>query len=280
LRRLNSGPAGILLPVSWVRGADDYPFFDNAGRPLAFAHRGGALTGDNVGLENSMVAFESAVRLGYRYVETDVQATSDGTVLAFHDPTFDRVTDLFGAVARLPYDRVRIARIGGREPIPLLSDILTCWPELRLNIDCKARNAVEPLARVIAEHRAWDRVCVASFSPWRMSRLRARLGPRVATSFTPPGVAGIRLLPTYALRRLVAGHTGLAAQVPVTAGRLDLVNAEFIERAHELRKQVHVWTVDEPAEMCRLLDLGVDGIISDRADLLRDVLTARGQWSG
>lgn len=264
--------------MTWLRRARDYPFFDNAGHPLAFAHRGGALVPSNVGIENSMAAFQSAVDLGFRYVETDVHATADGVLVAFHDTTLDRVTNLVGAVADLPYDRVRRARIGDREPVPLLSDLLTTWPELRINIDCKARQAIEPLGRVIAEHRAWDRVCLASFSPYRLSRLRARLGPRVATSFTLPGVAAMRLLPTHLLRWLAAGHTGVAAQVPLAAGSLDLVTPRFVERLHDLGKQVHVWTVDEASEMGRLLDLGVDGLITDRPDVLRDVLIARGCW--
>jgi glycerophosphoryl diester phosphodiesterase len=266
--------------VRWLRDADDYAFFDNGGLPLAMAHRGGALTGDNIGVENSMVAFAAVVALGYRYVETDVHATSDGVVLAFHDATLDRLTGLTGAVADLTFERLRGALVGGREPVPRLSEILTSWPELRLNVDCKDRRAVEPLARVIAEHRAWDRVCVASFSPWRLSRLRARLGPRVATSYSPPGVAALRLLPTAQLRRLAVGHTGLAAQVPEWAGPLPIVTAAFVARAHALRKRVHVWTVDEPVEMNRLLDLGVDGIITDRADVLRDVYSRRGIWRG
>jgi glycerophosphoryl diester phosphodiesterase len=265
--------------VRWLRRADDYPFFDNSGRPLAFAHRGGALTGASIGLENSMVAFEGAVRLGYRYVETDVHATADGVALAFHDHTLDRVTDLTGAVADLPYAQVRRALIGGREPIPLLADALAAWPDLRWNIDCKARQAIEPLALVIEEQGAWDRVCVASFSPWRLSRLRARLGPRVVTSYAALGITGLRLLPTYRLRWLAVGPSGLAAQVPVSAGPLDIVTAAFVQRAHDLGKQVHVWTVDDPAQMSRLLDLGVDGLITDRADLLREVLAARGLWN-
>jgi glycerophosphoryl diester phosphodiesterase len=268
----------ILLPVRWLRGADDYAFFDNGGLPIAMAHRGGALTAENAGIENSMVAFAAAVALGYRYVETDVHATSDGVVIAFHDQTLDRVTDLTGSVADIPYERVRRALIGGREAVPLLSDILTSWPELKVNIDCKSRAAIEPLAKVIAAHRAWDRVCVASFSPWRLSRLRAGLGPRVATSYTPLGIAALRLLPTYRLRWMATGHPGVAAQVPSSSGRLRIVTTAFVERAHALRKHVHVWTVDDPDEMTSLLDLGVDGLITDRTDLLREVYVARNIW--
>jgi glycerophosphoryl diester phosphodiesterase len=167
--------------------------------------------------------------------------------------------------------------IGGREVLPLLHDVLTSWPELRLNIDAKSTGAIEPLAQVVTEHRAWDRVCVASFSPVRLHRLRTALGPRVASSYSALGVAALRLLPS-ALYARTGGRVGHAAQVPVRRGPLEIVTASFVERAHELGKHVHVWTIDVPEEMHRLLDLGVDGIMTDRIDLLRDVFVARGVW--
>jgi glycerophosphoryl diester phosphodiesterase len=256
----------------------DYPFFDNGGLPIAFAHRGGALTGDNVGLENSMVAFQAAVSLGYRYLETDVHATGDGVLLAFHDHTLDRVTDRRGTIAELPYAEVRKARIGGREPIPLLADLLAAWPTVRVNVDCKSASAVAPLVRVIGEQRAAARVCVASFSPRRLHALRRRLGPGVATALGSVGVVALRFLPTDALRRLILRGGAQAAQVPVRHRGIAVATPSLIARAHALGKQVHVWTVDAPAEMERLLDLGVDAIITDRTDLLRDVYRARGLW--
>jgi glycerophosphoryl diester phosphodiesterase len=266
-----------LIRVTKQPRAADHAFFDNGGLPLAFAHRGGALTGDSVGLENTMVAFEAAVQLGYRYVETDVHATADGQVLAFHDPTLERVTDRIGRISELPYAEVSRALIGGREVLPLLHDVLSSWPELRLNIDAKSAGAIEPLARVITEHRAWERVCVASFSPIRLHQLRTTLGPRVASSYSALGVAALRLLPAN-LHARTAGRVGHAAQVPVRQGPLEIVTASFIARAHEVGKHVHVWTIDAPEEMRRLLDLGVDGIMTDRIDLLRDVFVARGLW--
>ena len=259
------------------RRVTDYPFFDNAGMPMAFAHRGGALTGDSVGLENSMLAFESAVRLGYRHLETDVHASQDGRLVAFHDATLDRLTDGTGVISDLSYDEIARARIGGREPIPLLSDLLTAWPDAKVNIDAKSNWAIEPLARCIDEHRAWNRVCVATFSAPRLRRIRARLDPRVATAYSALGVAGLRVLPLRHLRAVVAAR-GLAAQVPPRRGRFEVVTRAFVDRAHELGKQVHVWTIDAPDEMHRLLDLSVDAIMTDRTDLLRDVFAARGIW--
>lgn len=260
------------------KASEDFPFFDNDGLPLAFAHRGGALTGSNVGLENSMVAFRAAVGMGYRYLETDVHATADGTVLAFHDTTLDRVTDRSGAVAMLRYDDVRDARIGGREPIPRLAELLAEFPDARVNIDCKSSLAVRPLARLIADYDARERVCVASFSPRRLGELRRLLGPGVATAMGTVGVAGLRFLPVHRLRRLLLDRSAPAVQVPVRQRGIQVVTPGFVDAAHRLGKHVHAWTVDDPAEMEGLLDLGVDGIISDRIDLLREVLVSRSQW--
>ncbi len=226
-----------------------------------------------------MVAFDAAVAMGYRHLETDVHASRDGELIAFHDSTLERTTNGTGAVSELSYADIAQARIGAREAIPLLSDILASWPDVRVNIDAKSDGVVEPLARCIDEHRAWDRVCVATFSAPRLHRIRALLGPRVATAYSALGVAALRSVPLRPLRALVTAR-GLAAQVPTHRGRLEVVTAGFVERAHELGKQVHVWTIDEPAEMHRLLDLGVDAIISDRIDLLRDVFESRGIWCG
>ncbi len=258
--------------------ASDYPYFDNAGLPLAYAHRGGALTGANVGLENTMVAFQAAVDLGYRYIETDVHATSDGALLAFHDATLDRATDGTGAIARQPLSALRGVKIGGAEPIPLLSEILSSWPDLRVNIDAKSDQCVRPLVASIDAHRAWDRVCVATFSPVRIRTLRGLLDLRVATAYAAAEVAALRLLPLRAARRSVLAHRAQAAQVPVRRGPLEIVTADFVSRAHELGKHVHVWTIDAPDEMHRLLDLNVDAIISDRIDVLRDVYRERRIW--
>ena len=264
--------------MSWLRRADDYPYFDNGGQPIGFAHRGGALLEASIGLENTMLAFEAAVALGFRYVETDVQATADGVLLALHDKRLDRVSDLAGVVAELPYEQVRKARLAGREPIPQLSDVLTAWPDLRLNIDCKSSGAMEPLARLVEEHRAWDRGCLASFSMRSLGRLRRRVGPRVATSYGKAGIAVLRSMPGERLRRLTVGHSGLAAQVPVSWVGIKVLTEQLIERAHALGKHVHAWTIDDPVEMHLLLDLGVDGIFTDRPDILRDVYQARGIW--
>src|SRR5215470_1844137 len=130
-----------------------YPFLD-APLPLAIAHRGA-----NSAAENSMAAFASVIELGYRYVETDARATADGVLLAFHDATLDRVTDRSGRISALPYATVSRARIAGTEPIPVLSDALGTWPDVRFNIDVKEASAVRPLIELLRRDGLIDRVC-------------------------------------------------------------------------------------------------------------------------
>ena len=261
------------------RRAEDFAFFANDGRPLAFAHRGGVVPGQPAGLENTLAAFDSAVRLGFRYLETDVHATRDGRLLAFHDARLDRLTDRFGRVLDLDYADLRSVRIGGQAGIPLLEEVLTSWPEVRLNVDAKSDAAVAPLAAVITACRAEDRVCVASFSARRLRALRRLLGPRVAAALSAPAAAALRLLPADRAAAACSAGSGQAAQVPARRGPLDVVTPGFVARAHQLGIQVHVWTVNDEATMHRLLDLGVDGLISDRIDVLRAVLQARGDWA-
>jgi glycerophosphoryl diester phosphodiesterase len=257
----------------WAR----YGFLDHPG-PLAFAHRGGAKYAPNEGIENTMAAFGNAIGLGYRYLETDVHATSDGVLVAFHDDTLDRVTDRTGRIADLPFHEVEKARIGGREPIPLLEDILGTWPDARVNIDVKEANAIEPLVRVVERTNAYDRICVSSFSGRRIKRARKLLGPEVASGLAPLGIALVRLPLPHILGRLLVADVP-CVQVPVSYYGFRVLTRGFVNLAHALGKQVHVWTVDDPDEMRALLDLGVDGLITDRIDTLRDVLTERGQWA-
>jgi glycerophosphoryl diester phosphodiesterase len=254
-----------------------YPFLEHPG-PIPFAHRGGA--GDHP--ENTLAAFEAAVRLGYRYVETDVHATADGVLLAFHDDRLERVTDGHGAVADLPYDVVARARVAGHEPIPLLEELLATWPDLRVNVDPKADSAVAPLIEAIRRTGAVERVCVGSFSGRRIARVRAAFGPRLCTSLGPRGVAALRAVAWRArpLSRLVAAEGAACVQVPVRQGRIPLVDGRFVAAAHRLGLAVHAWTIDDADEMTRLLDLGLDGLMTDRPAVLRDVLLARGQWHG
>lgn len=244
-------------------------FFDHDG-PLAFAHRGGAADG----VENSMAAFSSAIDLGYSYLETDAHVTADGVVVAFHDDELDRVTDASGVVGDLPWAAVREARIGGREAIPTMEELLAAWPDVRVNIDAKHDAVVEPLADMIRKVGATDRVCLGSFSDRRVKQLR-RLLPEAATGVGSRGVARLRAGKAGGIG---SGPAGDCAQVPPRAGRVPLVTRRFVEYVHARGLHVHVWTIDDADEMTELLDLGVDGIMTDRPSVLRDVLQARDEW--
>lgn len=255
------------------------PYLDSP-TPLAFAHRGGAYHPDIDGLENTLAAFRHAVALGYGYLETDVHVTSDGVLLAFHDTVLDRVTDRSGSIADSTYAEVQQALIGGSEPVPTLAELFDAFPEVRFNIDLKSEGAVEALAVFIEEREAWDRVLIGSFSARRMQAFRRRTRGRVATSAHPLEVAVFVLSPSGRLARLLTGCQPVALQVPHRSGPLTVASRRLVRRAHAAGLHVHVWTIDDPMEMNALLDRGVDGIMTDRTDILRDVLRARGQWNG
>ena len=222
-----------------------------------------------------MPAFEGAIALGYRYLETDAHVTADGICLAFHDDRLDRVTDRSGVIAELPYREVKPARVDGREPIPLLEDLLGAFPTARINIDPKHDGAVEAVAAVIRRTGSIDRVCLGSFSDDRLRRLRNDLGSRLCTSLGPRSIARLR----GASFGLPGGSfPGACAQVPHKVKGVALVDERFVARAHGAGLQVHVWTVDDEPEMHELLDLGVDGIMTDRPAALRTVLESRGCW--
>jgi glycerophosphoryl diester phosphodiesterase len=254
-----------------------YPFLDKGAPVLAFAHRGGAGHPDVVGLENTEAAFAHAVALGYRYLETDVHVTRDGVLVAFHDALLHRVTDDVGSVEDLDAARLAPIRVGGREPVPTLADLVTAFPSARFNLDLKAASAVAPLAAFVREQRLEDRVLVASFSGRRLRRFRRLAGPRVATAASPAEVAAYVAFPAW-LARLVTRRRPAALQVPHRRGPLEVASARLVRRAHAAGLAVHVWTVDDPDEMRLLLDRGVDGLMTDRTDILTDVLRERGLW--
>jgi glycerophosphoryl diester phosphodiesterase len=250
----------------------DFAYLD-APVPLAFAHRGGAAHGD----ENTAEAFARAIGLGYRYVETDVHGTADGVAVVFHDETLERLTGERGRVSAMRWADLATVRVGGAAAVPRLDDVLGAWSQVRFNIDVKADGGIRPTVATIERVGAGDRVLLASFSDTRLARLRTLAGPKVATSLGMRGVARLRMA-SLTGRRLTLPPSVVAAQVPVRYGRVPVADRRFIAYAQRLGLQVHVWTIDEPAEMQELLDLGVDGIMTDHVDVLRDVYRARGHW--
>jgi glycerophosphoryl diester phosphodiesterase len=253
--------------------AHQYPYLD-AQLPIPFAHRGGAAHGD----ENTMAAFERAAGSGYRYLETDVHATSDGVPVVFHDESLQRIFGRPGRIEDLSWSDMQTMRSGGATVVPMLVDLLDLLPECRLNIDMKADSAVDPTIEAVWKLNARDRVLLASFSDRRIRWARQVCGPRQATSMGQRETAALRIgsLVGRGMGGFVPGVP--AVQVPVRYAGIRVVDERFVRHAHRLGMQVHVWTVDDPVEMNELIDLGVDGIMTDRLDVLREVLQARGRW--
>lgn len=249
-----------------------FPYLEHPGL-LAFAHRGGALEAP----ENTLKAFDYASGLGYAYIETDAYATRDGVLVSFHDDRLDRVTTSKGKIEDLAWSDLSQALIDGKEPIPLMEDLLARWPAMRLNIDPKHDQAVAPLIALIRRMGAEDRVCVGSFSGKRIRQVQDAFGGRVCTSLGP---AGVLKLKSASLGMPFGGMPEGCAQVPVVANGVTVVTRRFVEAAEARNMQVHVWTIDDEAEMNRLIDIGVHGLMTDRPSLLKKVLVERDLWSG
>lgn len=255
--------------------------------PIPFAHRGGALDQP----ENTLPAFAAAVELGYRHLETDVHLSADGVVFAFHDDSLDRTTDRTGRIDALSAAEVEAADAGysfspdgaahpcrGRGVVvPRLEHILETWPQVLVNIDPKQDAVVEPLLDLLGRMDAWDRVCIGAFSDARLRRVRTLAQGRVCTSMGPWAVGVARCLGWVGLVPRLGAD---CLQLPVRGGGVRLVTPRLVGAAHRRGLQVHVWTVDDPAEMEALLEIGVDGLMTDRPRVLREVLLRRGAWHG
>ncbi len=251
------------------------PYLD---RPFAaLAHRGGWLRSDGTGPENTRRAFAHAVELGYEYLETDVRTTADGVLVAFHDRSLDRVTNGTGPVAERTWAELSGLVVDGTEPIARMADLLEEFGTCRFNIDLKDARSVAPLAELVRRHGAQRRVCVGSFSTSRLAAFRRLAGQEVVTSVSPAGVAWYGFAPL--LRRLPL-DSGAVLQVParVLRERVALVRRDVVDAAHAAGRLVHVWTIDAEAEMERLLELGVDGLVTNNVEALKQVLSRHGLW--
>ena len=243
--------------------------------PIAVAHRGGHESAP----ENTLRSFTAAHELGFRYLETDVHASVDGELFAFHDDVLDRVTDHVGSVASRTSAELRRVLIDGTDPIPTLDELLEEFPDVRWNIDPKADGALMSLARTIRRHGAVGRVNIGAFSDERLRRIRSLVGPELCTAAGPREIAALVASSRVPVaRRRRSRRPFGCVQVPVRHRNVTVVTSAFVDAAHARDLQVHVWTIDDPAEMHRLLDLGVDGILTDRPSVLRSVLEARGTW--
>ena len=254
-------------------------------RPLFFAHRGGA----GLAPENTLVAYENGLALGADALELDIHTTRDDQIVVIHDPTIDRTTDGAGPVASYTLDELRHFDAGYRftpdgaqtypsrgqgVTIPTLREVFARFPDVRVNIDLKQDTPTsgERLWELLQEMGAEDRVLVGAFEPATMTAFRRLTGGRVATAASPREVRNFLLFGV--LFRLPGWLRPAydALQVPEVYRGIRVVSPGSIAAAHGLGLDVHVWTVDDRATMDRLLDWGVDGLMSDRPDILAEAM--------
>ena len=275
----------LIALILLMPDAPEFAFFD-ADRPMVIAHQGG----EGLRPSNTMLAFENAVALGVDVLEMDVHSTSDGALVLIHDDTVDRTTDGRGRV--LDFTLIELQQLdageywtpddGGTYPyrgqgvrIPTLEEVVTAFPQMKYNIEIKQvdPSIAVPLCKLLRHYGLTDRALVASFHPTAMNEFRAAC-PEVATSMVEDEIRPFFILNAVFLGSLYR-PPGAAFQVPEYSGSLHVLTPRFVRGAQRNNVAVHPWTIDDPADMARFLDMGVDGIITDRPDLMLELLQAR-----
>ncbi len=240
--------------------------------PRVLAHRGLAIEAP----ENTLLAFAKALAIGASYLETDVHESSDGVAIISHDPTLERVAARKVSVNHLTAAELRRVDLGNGQNFCSLEQALDAFPDARFNIDVKSAGAVQGTINAVRSARALRRVLVSSFSS-NIQRAAVEGLPGVATS--PPMGVMVRVLSSLnlgATRRVLSTLANYdAIQIPERYKGVRVLSPRLIRLAHEAGTEVHVWTVNEPVDMSRLLDLGVDGIVTDRADLALNIIRSR-----
>jgi glycerophosphoryl diester phosphodiesterase len=278
------GMIAVFLFLAWSsRPVPEHLFFVDQPDTLVIAHQGG----DGLWPSNTLYAFERATALGADVLEMDVHSTADGVIVLSHDETVDRLTDGSGLIKEMTLEQLKELDAGydwnkddstsfpyrGQGiTIPTLEEVLTAFPDMRMNIEIKQRepSIVASFCNLLRRHDRERRVLVASFHPDTIEAFRQTC-PEMATAATEPEIR-----PFFVLNRIfldaVYRPPAEAFQVPEYSGNLHVLTPRFVRGAHNHNINVHVWTVNETEDMRRLLELGVDGIITDRPDRLLTLL--------
>lgn len=241
-----------------------HPFFEGF-QFFGFIHRGGA----EEATENTLEAFQHSADMGFMFMETDIQGTKDGEVVIFHDHDLSRMADINKEIKELTYKEIKQIELVGGGRIPSLNELLTSFPNLRFNIDFKTFNTIEKGVEIIKENKAISRVCLASFSSSRLKKIRKLAGPDCCSSMSQLEVV-YQLIKSINLPSPQVN--GFCAQVPTSQWGIPIVTRRFIDYAHKKNKFVHVWTIDTESEMEKLIELGVDGLMTDRPSVLYRVM--------
>jgi glycerophosphoryl diester phosphodiesterase len=241
--------------------------------PIAFAHRGG-----NFEDENGLSAFLAAQRLGFRYIETDVRSTCDGVAVVFHDEHLGRMTGCDREIADLTAADLGHLTLPKGDKIPTLREALGAFPGLRFNLDLKDDAVVEPVATLIEEMGAHSQVCVTSFSESRVAAVRDRLGPRVCTGLGVFGILRVGVASITSLNHHSWRRGARVLQIPVRWKGIPILSSKLMHEAHAAGLAVHVWTLNDRGAIEYALDKRVDGVMTDRPLLLKEILLERGLW--
>lgn len=244
-------------------GPDRHRFFEPS-PPRVLAHRGLASGAP----ENTLLAFLKALGAGAKYIETDVHASVDGVAIISHDPDLQRVAGRPDRIDQLTAAQLRAVELGAQQGIPSLRDALDAFPDARFNIDIKSDAAIAPTVDAILRARATPRVLVTSFNGRRTEAAARRL-PGVATSASMLRTALVLLAVTVGLRRVAVRALAPvdALQVPERWHGIRVVTPAMMKAAAAAGVEVHVWIVNSPGDMRRLVQMGVTGLVTDRADL-------------
>ncbi len=291
--RIALGMVGLLLilyiTLAWqAQPVPDHPFFSQQDGVMVIAHQGGEWLRPS----NTLVAFDHAVDLGVDVLEMDIHQTQEGVIVLMHDATVDRTTDGSGAIKEMSFDEIRALDAGyywtdddgATYPyrgqgiqVPTLEEMFQRYSDMRMNIEIKQEtpSMVRPFCQLIHDYKMEDKILVATFHKTTMEEFRD-VCPDVITSMVEPEIQLFFGLNTVFLGALFQAP-GTAFQVPRTSslpiiGEVDVITERFVRVAHSHNIQVHAWTINETAEMERLITLGVDGIITDRPDLLLEVV--------
>ena len=247
-----------------------FKFLDNYNF-IPFAHRGGSYDF----CENTLDAFNNSINLGYRHIETDVRHTKDNKLVIFHDPDLKRICGLDIKIENLDYEDLKNIKIFERHTIPLLDEVLSSWPEINFNIEPKSLNSAHLLKEKLKSLRNLEQICIGSFSNTKMNILRREFRDNLCTSMTESETILFflnRVLPIY-------GNSIPCLQIPMSHMGFRIVTNNLVEHVHSLGKKIHVWTINDEKQMIDLIDLNVDGIMTDKPKTLKKVLQTKFLWN-
>jgi len=237
----------------------------------AFAHRGGT----EFAPENTFEAFSNAVEIGYEFLETDVHINADGELMAFHDSTIDRVTNYEGELKNFTSNQLKKIKINDKFNIPLLADLIEAFASIFFSVDMKTDDTVIPLIKLVNRMGVKDRICFASFNQKRLKYVRDEYLNKCITSLGPNEIAQTKLFSILGKKIHIKSRI---ASLPISKYKIQLLNKSHIEFLKSSNIKVIAWTINKTEEMKHLINMGVDGIMTDNISSLKKILIKKNLW--